>query len=62
MSLIILIIYAAISYHCLDYIWYSRRVYFVSDGMKFIVMKLGIAVFAGWAIIPIYLIFKLLGK
>lgn len=62
MSLIIFIIYAAISYHCLNYIWYSRRIYVVHDGMMFIVLKLGIAVFAGWAIIPIYIIFKLLGK
>lgn len=62
MSVIIFIVYVAISYHCLDYIWYSRRIYFVHDGGMFIIHKLSIAIFAGWAIIPIYLLFKLFGK
>lgn len=58
--IILLIIYVVVSYRCLNYVWYSRRIYIVSDSFDFYLQKLFIATIFGWAIIPLALLMKIL--
>lgn len=57
--LLLIIIYIVASYQCLNYVWYSRRIYVISDTFGFYMKKLLIAIFFGWAIIPLALLMSI---
>lgn len=60
--MIIFLVYWILAYHALNYVWYSKRVYLVRDGMRFILQKMIYALIGGWIFIPWWIIAKLLGR
>ena len=62
LEIIILVIYVVAGWWAINKVWYSKRVYLVSDSAGFYIRKLVVAIFLGWLCIPIAIIMKLLGK
>lgn len=60
MDIILFIIYAALSWWAVNVIWYNRHVIIFSNGLYFYMGKLLIALFFGWAAIPIAIVMKIL--
>lgn len=62
MDTILMIVYIVAGWWAVNTVWYSRRVYLVSDTAGFYIKKLVMAIFFGWIFIPIAIVMKLLGK
>ncbi len=62
METFVLLVYLILGYMAANKVWYSKRVYLVSDSGKFFVQKVIVALFLGWLLIPIALLQLLLGK
>lgn len=60
MESILVIVYIILGYWAANKVWYSKRVYLVSDGGKFFVQKMVVAIFLGWILIPVALVQLLL--
>ena len=53
---ILLLPYIILGYMAASKVWYSKRVYLVTDSVKFYAQKVAVAMFLGWVFIPIALI------
>lgn len=56
------IIYIVAGWWAINKVWYSKRVYLVSDSFQFYLKKLILAMVFGWVLIPIAIVMCLLGK
>lgn len=59
-KMILFIIYMIASWWAINVVWYDRHIAIFSSGMYFYMQKFIIALFFGWAAIPIAIIMKLL--
>lgn len=56
------ILYMILSYWAIGKVWYSKRVYLVTDTIGFYMQRFIIGICLGWILIPIAIIMKILGK
>lgn len=59
---IVILVYWALGYWAINKVWYSRRTYIVYNSGKFFIQKLALALFLGWAAIPVAIIMVILKK
>lgn len=62
LELIIILVYWVLGFWAINKVWYSRHTYIVYDGGKFLIKKVTLALFLGWAAIPVAIIMVILKK
>lgn len=60
--MILVIIYVIVAYHCLSALQQRAGIFYFGSLSQYFMTKFFAAVIFGWAIIPIWIIAKLLGK